>query len=205
VKPKEDPKVEDPATHHGKHSNHQARTGMKAIFDALNIIYDEEEKRGFIWLNVVSLFFTICVIAGAGLAVALVVVFPLLTAIFGLTSLDTLIIAYLRWPLMFASRGVRDTMAGSSQGLAALRDFDPVFVSSRSKAPECEPQPTVGYFRSPPKPDVRRCRGRPHLGFGSQDRILPPGWRVDFPTEKIPSGRGLTPTSRRRERSLRRR
>ena len=71
---------------------------MKAIFDALNIIYDEEEKRGFIWLNVVSLFFTICVIAGAGLAVALVVVFPLLTAVFGLTSLDTLIIAYLRWP-----------------------------------------------------------------------------------------------------------
>ena len=29
------------------------------------------------------------------LAVALVVVFPLLTAVFGLTSLDTLIIAYL--------------------------------------------------------------------------------------------------------------
>src|SRR6478752_5166948 len=65
-----------------------ANAGMKAIFDALNIIYDEEEKRGFIWLNVVSLFFTICVIAGAGLAVALVVVFPLITAVFGLTSLD---------------------------------------------------------------------------------------------------------------------
>ena len=72
---------------------------MKAIFDALNIIYDEEEKRGFIWLNVVSLFFTICVIAGAGLAVALVVVFPLITAVFGLTSLDAPIVAYLRWPL----------------------------------------------------------------------------------------------------------
>ena len=74
---------------------------MKAIFDALNIIYDEEEKRGFIWLNVVSLFFTICAIAGAGLAVALVVVFPLITAVFGLTSLDAPIVAYLRWPLMF--------------------------------------------------------------------------------------------------------
>jgi membrane protein len=74
---------------------------MKAIFDALNIIYDEEEKRGFIWLNVVSLFFTICAIAGAGLAVALVVVFPLITAVFGLTSLDAPIVVYLRWPLMF--------------------------------------------------------------------------------------------------------
>ncbi len=29
-----------------------ANAGMKAIFDALNIIYDEEEKRGLIWLNV---------------------------------------------------------------------------------------------------------------------------------------------------------
>jgi membrane protein len=77
-----------------------ANAGMKAIFDALNIIYDEEEKRGFIWLNVVSLFFTICAIAAAGLAVALVVVFPLITAVFGLTSLDAPIVVYLRWPLM---------------------------------------------------------------------------------------------------------
>ena len=46
-----------------------------AIFDALNIIYDEAEKRSLIWLNVVSLFFTICAIAGIGLAIALVVVF----------------------------------------------------------------------------------------------------------------------------------
>ena len=78
-----------------------ADAGMKAIFDALNIIYDEEEKRGIVWLNVVSLFYTVCAIAGAGLAVALVVVFPLLLAAFGLTSADHPIIGYLRWPVMF--------------------------------------------------------------------------------------------------------
>jgi membrane protein len=78
-----------------------ANAGMKAIFDALNIIYDEEEKRGIVWLNVVSLFYTICAIAGAGLAIALVVVFPLLLAAFGLTSADHPIIGYLRWPVMF--------------------------------------------------------------------------------------------------------
>jgi membrane protein len=78
-----------------------ANAGMKAIFDALNIIYDEDEKRSLIWLNVVSLFFTICAIAGAGLAVALVVVFPVLLAAFGLTSFDQPIIGYLRWPVMF--------------------------------------------------------------------------------------------------------
>ena len=59
---------------------------MKAIFDALNIIYDEEEKRGLIWLNVVSLFFTVCAIAAVGVAVGAVVVFPLVLAAFGLNS-----------------------------------------------------------------------------------------------------------------------
>ena len=79
-----------------------ANAGMKAIFDALNIIYDEEEKRGIIWLNVVSLFFTVCAIAAVGLAISLVVVFPLFLAAFGLTSLDHPIVGYLRWPVMFA-------------------------------------------------------------------------------------------------------
>jgi membrane protein len=76
-----------------------ANAGMKAVFDALNLIYDEDEKRGLIWLNVVSLFFTICAIAGAGLAIALVVVFPVLLAAFGLTSSDQPIIGYL-WDLL---------------------------------------------------------------------------------------------------------
>jgi membrane protein len=79
-----------------------ANAGMKAIFDALNIIYDEEEKRSLVWLNVVSLFFTICAIVGAGLAVTLVVVFPLLLAAFGVTSFDHPFVAYLRWPVLFA-------------------------------------------------------------------------------------------------------
>jgi membrane protein len=78
-----------------------ANAGMKAIFDALNIIYDEEEKRGIVRLNLVSLFFTICAIVGAGLAVAFVVVFPLMLAAFGVTSFDHPIVGYLRWPVLF--------------------------------------------------------------------------------------------------------
>jgi membrane protein len=77
-----------------------ANAGMKAIFDALNIIYDEQEKRSFVWLNLVSLFFTFCAIAGALLAVAAVVVFPLVLAAFGLSSFDQPIIGVLRWPVM---------------------------------------------------------------------------------------------------------
>jgi membrane protein len=78
-----------------------ANAGMKAIFDALNIIYDEDEKRGLVRLNLVSLLFTVCAIAGAGLAVALVVVFPLFLAAFGITSADHPVVGYLRWPVMF--------------------------------------------------------------------------------------------------------
>ena len=78
-----------------------ANAGMKSIFDALNIIYDEEEKRGFLKLNMESLIFTIGAIAAALLAVAAVVVFPLLLAAFGMSSFDAPIIAFLRWPAMF--------------------------------------------------------------------------------------------------------
>lgn len=78
-----------------------ANAGMKAIFDALNIIYDEEEKRGIVWLNVVSLFFTFCAIGGALIALSAVVVFPLVLAAFGWSSFDKPLLGILRWPVMF--------------------------------------------------------------------------------------------------------
>jgi membrane protein len=77
-----------------------ANAGMKAIFDALNVIYDEQERRGLVRLNLMSLFFTVCAIGAVLLAVSAVVVFPLLLAAFGLTSIDEPIIGYLRWPAM---------------------------------------------------------------------------------------------------------
>jgi len=78
-----------------------ANAGMKALFDALNVIYDEREKRGLIRLNLISLTFTICAILGSLLALGAVVVFPLILARFGWTSIDAPAIAYLRWPGMF--------------------------------------------------------------------------------------------------------
>jgi membrane protein len=80
-----------------------ANAGMKAIFDALNIIYDEQEKRGIVWLNLVSLFFTVCGIGGALIALSAIVVFPLALAALGASSLDApLMIGILRWPVLFA-------------------------------------------------------------------------------------------------------
>jgi len=78
-----------------------ANAGMKAVFDALNIIYDEEEKRGLVRLNLVTLLFTMGAIAGALCAAAAIVVFPLVLAAFGWTSFDAPWLAFLRWPALF--------------------------------------------------------------------------------------------------------
>jgi membrane protein len=51
-----------------------ANGGMKAIIDALNVVYDEKEKRGFIKLNAVSLAFTVGGVIGILFAIGLVVV-----------------------------------------------------------------------------------------------------------------------------------
>jgi membrane protein len=80
-----------------------ANAGMKAIFDALNVIYEEDEKRSFIMLNVMSLAFTVGALLFVLLAVSAVVVFPLVLAFFGITSVNPLLVSLLRWPLLFAA------------------------------------------------------------------------------------------------------
>ena len=54
-----------------------ANAGVKAVIDALNVVYDEREKRSFIGLNLLSLAFTIGGIAALLLMVSAVVAFPL--------------------------------------------------------------------------------------------------------------------------------
>lgn len=41
-----------------------ANAGMKSLFDAMNIAYDEDEKRGFVKYTLVTLAFTVSLIAG---------------------------------------------------------------------------------------------------------------------------------------------
>jgi membrane protein len=78
-----------------------ANAGMKALFDALNVVYEEEEKRSFLKLNAVSLGFTLMALATALLAVGAVVVFPLALAYLGAEGLGPVIASIARWPLMF--------------------------------------------------------------------------------------------------------
>ena len=53
-----------------------ANAGMKSFFDALNLVYNEPEKRSFVWLNVLSLSFTVLTIVFALAAIGAMVVVP---------------------------------------------------------------------------------------------------------------------------------
>jgi len=77
-----------------------ANAGMKAIFEALNIVYDEEEKRSFIWLNATSLAFTLGAILFLLFALAAVVVLPIAFDFIGLGRATEWIIAIVRWPVL---------------------------------------------------------------------------------------------------------
>jgi len=75
-----------------------ANAGMKAMIDALNVIYDETEQRSFISLNLTSLAMTLGALVFLLLAIAAVVVLPLVFSWLGIESWGQWAIALLRWP-----------------------------------------------------------------------------------------------------------
>ena len=77
-----------------------ANAGVKSIFDALNVAYEEREKRSFIRLNLMSLAFTVGGIAALLLMVGAVVAFPLALDHLGIAPESKLIAALARWPLL---------------------------------------------------------------------------------------------------------
>lgn len=77
-----------------------ANKGTKAVFEGVNITYDEIDERGFFKLNAVTLLFTIGGIIIGFIAIAMVVVFPALIDKIGLPSTLETIIQLLRWPIL---------------------------------------------------------------------------------------------------------
>jgi membrane protein len=99
-----------------------ANAGMKAIIDALNVVYDEKEKRSFVKLNLTSLFFTFVAMLSLMVALAAIVVAPLLFSAVGLSSLLGLAVAALRWPLLLVLAAV---------ALAAIYRYGPSRTGAR--------------------------------------------------------------------------
>jgi membrane protein len=79
-----------------------ANSGVKAIFDALNIVYGEGEKRSFIKLNAVTLFVTLGIVVFILLTLAAVVALPVVLTYIPLPGVTAFIVRIGRWPILFA-------------------------------------------------------------------------------------------------------
>jgi membrane protein len=77
-----------------------ANAGVKAVIDALNVVYEEREKRSFVRLNLLSLAFTTGGIVALLLMVGAVVAVPLALDHVGLAPESQLIVSLTRWPLL---------------------------------------------------------------------------------------------------------
>ena len=93
-----------------------ANTGVKALFDALNIVYDVRENRGFLKLNFESLTFTAALVAFVALAMVAIVAAPALLILLGVGFQVGSFVIALRWPAMFV---------GSCCLIAALFHYGP--------------------------------------------------------------------------------
>ena len=75
-----------------------ANGGIKALFDALNVVYEEREERSFFRLNATSLLFTLGMIAFAVVAIAAVVAVPV--ALNYLPGFVGQVLNIARWPAL---------------------------------------------------------------------------------------------------------
>jgi membrane protein len=79
-----------------------ANSGTKAIFDALNIIYKEREKRSFLQLTIRSLIFTIGAVALVLLAIVGIIAVPVILKVLGIPDWSgAALLSMVRWPLLY--------------------------------------------------------------------------------------------------------
>ncbi len=83
-----------------------ANAGMKSMFDALNLVYDEKENRGLIKLNAVSLAFTVSGIVLLLVALGAMVVLPVIVDYLGLGGAADTIVEIGRWPVLLVGVGL---------------------------------------------------------------------------------------------------
>lgn len=93
-----------------------ANAGVKAVFDALNVAYGEDEKRSFLRLNLTSLTFTLGILVFAVLAIGAVAAIPVMLDYLYLGNATEWLIWLGRWPALIGILMI---------GLAALYRFGP--------------------------------------------------------------------------------
>lgn len=93
-----------------------ANAGMKSLFEAMNVAYDEGEERGFFRLNLVSMGLTMGAIIVLVLFLGAIAVVPAVIATVGLDGAIGWLVALLPWPVILVLGGL---------ALAVLYRFGP--------------------------------------------------------------------------------
>ena len=78
-----------------------ANAGMSALFDALNVVYKEKEKRPLWRFYATTLLFTVVAVVFLAVAIAAIVVVPVVLNLFGWGGYSERLLALLRWPGLF--------------------------------------------------------------------------------------------------------
>ncbi|MGF9693010.1 YihY/virulence factor BrkB family protein [Rhizobium sp. 0TCS1.26] len=77
-----------------------ANNGMKALFEAMNVAYGEDEKRSFIRLNIASLTFTFAGVLGAIVLIVGLGIIPAVLKFVHLGDGASVFLNVLRWPVL---------------------------------------------------------------------------------------------------------
>ncbi len=83
-----------------------ANAAVKSLFDAFNMVYHEQEKRGLVRLNLISLGFTAGGIIFVLLAIGAMVLLPIALGYLGLAQQTAFLVRVLRWPALLVVIGV---------------------------------------------------------------------------------------------------
>jgi membrane protein len=78
-----------------------ANAAMSALFDALNIVYKEKEKRPLWKFYATTLLFTLFAFLFLAVALAAIVIVPIALNLFGWGTYSERLLAFLRWPGLF--------------------------------------------------------------------------------------------------------
>ena len=93
-----------------------ASRGMSGLITAINIAYEEKERRSFLKFNLIALGLTLGVVVGGVLAIALIAVLPAAVQLLAVGSATKWLLLLVQWPLLIIL-----VMAG----LALLYRFGP--------------------------------------------------------------------------------
>jgi membrane protein len=88
-----------------------SNSGMTALFDALNVVYEETERRSLLRYYANTLMFTIGAIVLVLVSIAIIVAIPIILNHIPNASVTVILLAIVRWPLLFALAATALTIA----------------------------------------------------------------------------------------------